>query len=225
MRSTSASRAPALTWPRRCWLLLCLLALPVPAHAAALIEMLIQGTPVRLVADRTADRALLSAGATHVLFDLAGGSAYIDTGGTPRRVHARYRPGYDETPYRIERFGAGPVLAGYVTTYHVLFAGEAICAELMAAPWMTPFLDPAIRALGILQALQPRPDDPCQRVPFVTYAAAGWPLIAGKIDHPTIETKSIAFDYRPEPSELTPPASFEEGDLRDLAEIAKGMGL
>ncbi len=153
---------------------------------------------MRLVADRTTNRVLLEAGETRALFDLAGGSVYLGEDGAVRRIHARYRPGYEELPYRIERFGPGPVIAGYVTTYHVLFVDEQVCAELMTVGWATPFVDPAIRALAMLEALEPAPDDPCQRIPFTTYAATGWPLIAGKIDHPTIETLKIAFDYRPQ---------------------------
>ena len=39
------------------------------------------------------------------------------------------------------------------TTYHVLFIDEQVCAELMTVGWMTPFVDPAIRALAMLEAL------------------------------------------------------------------------
>jgi hypothetical protein len=203
---------------------LCLL--PALGHAAALIEARIGGKPVRLVADRSQDRALLVAGNMRALFDLAAGSVYVSEGGTPRRVHARYRPGHDEpAPYRIERFGPGPVLVGYVTTYHVLFIGEQVCAELMAGIWMAPFVDPALRALAMLDGLTPASDDPCERIPLTTYAATGWPLIAGKIDHPTIETTHIAFDYKPQQGELTVPASFEEGDLLQLLKLAKAAGM
>jgi hypothetical protein len=214
--------------PLRLWLVaLCaLLAWPASGEAAALIEMRIGTTPLRLVADRAGDRALLAVGAIRALFDLAGGSVYVTTGGAPRRVHARYRPGYlQPPPYRMERFGPGPVLAGFVTSYHVLFVGEEVCAELMAAGWMMPFVDPALRALAILDALRPASDDPCQNVPLVTYAAAGWPMIAGKIDHPTIETSKISFDYETPPGELAIPAAFDEGDARDLIGLAKAAGL
>jgi hypothetical protein len=223
MRRTDLSRRPML----RLWLLaLCLLAaLPSSGQAAALIEAEINGEPVRLVADRASDRALLEAGAVRALFDLAGGSVYVSEGGKTRRIHARYRPGYVEPPYRIERFGPGPRIDGYVTTYHVLFIGEQVCAELMTVAWMTPFVDPAIRALALLEALRQDGADLCETIPFATYAATGWPLIAGKIDHPTIETSKIAFDYQPPPAELTPPASFAEGDLRELGEVAKAAGL
>jgi hypothetical protein len=220
MRPIDPPRRPLV----RLWLVLCaLLASPASGQAAALIEARIHGAPVRLVADRATDRVLLEAGAMRALFDLAGGSVYVGEGGAVRRVHARYRPGYGEPPYRIERFGPGPMIAGFVTTYHVLFIGEQVCAELMTAGWMTPFVDPAIRALAILEALGPA-SDPCEKIPFTTYAATGWPLIAGKIDHPTIETGTIAFDYQPKPDELAPPASFEEGDLGQLREIAAAAG-
>jgi hypothetical protein len=225
MRRTDLARRPVL----RLWLMLCVLTaavmLPASGRAAALIEARINGAPVRLVADRARDRVLLEAGAMRALFDLAGGSVFLGEGGRTRRIHARYRPGYVELPYRIERFGPGPVIGGYVTTYHVLFIDEQVCAELMTVSWMTPFVDPAIRALAMLEALKPASDDPCQEIPFTTYVATGWPLIAGKIDHPTIETTKIAFDYEPQQSELTPPASFEEGDLEQLSQIAKAAGL
>jgi hypothetical protein len=117
------------------------------------------------------------------------------------------------------------VLAGHVTTYHVLFVGEQVCAELMVSGWMTPFVDPAIRALALLEALAPTGDDACGQIPFATYAAAGWPMMAGKLDRPTIETTRIAFDYKPADGELTPPASFEEGDVGQLSEVAKAAGL
>lgn len=198
---------------------------PASGQAAALIEMRIHDAPVRLVADRATDRVLLEAGALRALFDFAGGSVYVGEAGAVRRVRARYRPGYDELPYRIERFGPGPMIAGYVATYHVLFIDEQVCAELMTAGWMTPFVDPAVRALALLEALAPASDDPCDRIPMTTYAAAGWPLMAGKIDHPTIETSKIAFDYEPRPGELTPPAAFAEGDLLDLGKLVAAAGL
>ncbi|MGH6912198.1 MAG: hypothetical protein ACREH3_00645 [Geminicoccales bacterium] len=209
------------------WLLALILAVPGSAQASVLIEARIAGTPVRLVADRHLDRVLLTAGSTRALFDLAGGLVYAsEDGGTAQRLHARYRPGHHEPPpYRIEPFGPGPVLAGYVTTYHVLFVGEQVCAELTVSGWMTAFVDPAIRALALLEQAVAADGDPCQNIPFATYAAAGWPIMAGKIDRPTIETTRIAFDYRPQGDELTPPTRFEEGDIQDLREIATAAGL
>lgn len=210
----------------RAWLLALILAVPGTAQASVLIEARIAGTPVRLVADRHLDRVLLAAGSTRALFDLAAGLVYASEGGKAQRLHARYLPGHDEPPpYRIEPFGPGPVLAGYGTTYHVLFVGEQVCAELMVSGWMTPFVDPAIRALALLEQAVAADGDPCQNIPFATYAAAGWPIMAGKIDRPTIETTRIVFDYQPQVDELTPPARFEEGGVYELAKIAEAAGL
>jgi hypothetical protein len=202
-------------------------SMPAALQAAVLIEARFGDSDVRLVADRHLDRVLLNAGSIRALFDLAAGVVYVSEGtGTPRRIRARYRPGYLEPPpYRVEPFGPGPVLAGYVTTYHVLFVDEQVCAELMVSGWMTPFVDPAIRALALLEALVPTDDDACGRIPLATYAATGWPMMAGKIDRPTIETKRIAFDYRPQPDELAPPASFEEGEVGQLSKVAAAAGL
>ena len=77
----------------------------------------------------------------------------------------RYRPGYEEpAPYRIERFGPGPMIAGNASTYHVLFDEERVCAEAMLSGWMTPFVDPAVRALALLEQLSaPRPAMPARR--------------------------------------------------------------
>ena len=59
-----------------------------------------------------------------------------------------------------------------------------------------PFLDPAIRAIALIQqTLDGGAADPCAGIPFATYAAGGWPLIAGKADRPTLVTNAIAFDY------------------------------
>ena len=41
----------------------------------------------------------------------------------------------------------------------------------------------------------------------------------------TIETSKITFDYQPQPDELTPPASFEDGDRLHLGKLAAAAGL
>ena len=54
-------------------------------------------------------------------------------------------------PYRVERFGPGPILAGNASTYYVLFDQDRVCAEAMLSGWMSPFVDPAVRALAMLE--------------------------------------------------------------------------
>jgi hypothetical protein len=197
-----------------------LLAAPGAARAAVLIEAQKAGQPLRLVVDRAHDRVLLATGARRVLVDLAAGMIHLRAAdGTAQSAHARYRPGHDEpAPYRVELFGPGPMVAGNGSTYHVLFDLEKVCAEAMLSDWMRRFVDPAVRAIALLEQLSgPAAGDACAAVPFATYAAAGWPLMAGKADHPTFVTTAIRFDYEPAADELSPPLSAREVALEDLA--------
>jgi hypothetical protein len=197
---------------------LVLAAAPAVVRAAVLVEAKRDGGEVlRMVADRVQQRVLLEAGKTRTLVDLAAGLVYVWEGdGGARRAHAYFRPGHDQPPpYRVEPFGPGPMLAGHGSAYHVLFAEDRVCAELMLSAWMRPFVDPVVRALALLEP-PPEPDDPCGRIPFTTYAAAGWPLLAGKIDHPTFATTAIRFDYDPAPGELAPPERFADVPIEVL---------
>lgn len=199
-----------------CWLL----TLPSAARAAVLIEAEKAEQPLRLVVDRAQQRVLLTTGATRALVDLAGGAIYLQQAAGPtRRVPARYRPGYVEpAAYRVERFGPGPMVAGQASTYYVLFDEERVCAEAMLNDWMRPFVDPAVRALALLEQLSaPGGGDACGAIPFATYAAAGWPLMAGKADRPTFVTKAIRFDYRPAPDELALPVGSRDATSGEVA--------
>jgi hypothetical protein len=197
------------------------------AQSATLIEMRAGGEPLRLVVDRPQQRVLIANADRRTWFDLDGGLVYHREGADPaQRAHARYRPGHDEPPpYRIERFGPGPIVAGQASTYEVLFLEDRICAETMLSEWMLPFLDPAIRAIASMQqTLGTAPADPCAGIPFATYAAGGWPLIAGKSDRPTLVTKSVAFDYAAAPEELMPPEGFVEVPLEQLRDAIGSYG-
>jgi hypothetical protein len=193
--------------------LIWLLLLPAAAHGAVLIEMTAGAEPLRVVIDRPQQRVLIASGDRRTWFELGAGLVYHAEGrGPAQRAHARYRPGHNRPPpYRIERFGHGPIVAGQASTYHVVFVEDRICAEMMLSEWMQAFVEPAIRAIALIQQLEgPHQDDPCAGIPLVTYAAAGWPLLAGKADRPTLATRTIAFDYAPALDELTPPAIFVE---------------
>jgi hypothetical protein len=199
-----------------CWSL----APPAPAAGAVLIEAEKAGRPLRLVVDRAAQRVLLTAGGLRALVDLAAGLIYLQhDDGAARRVHARFRPGYTEpAPYRVERFGPGPMVAGNGSTYHVLFEQERVCAEAMLSGWMSAFVDPAVRAIAMLEQLSgPAEGDACTAIPFTTYAAAGWPLMSGKADRPSFVTTAIRFDYQPSPDELVPPAGFRDATSGEAA--------
>ena len=199
-----------------CWSL----APPGPAWSAVLIEAEKAGRPLRLVVDRGAQRVLLTAGGLRALVDLAAGLIYLQQDDGPaRRVHARFRPGHGEpAPYRVERFGPGPMVAGNGSTYHVLFDQERVCAEAMLSGWMSAFVDPAVRALAVLEQLSGTAEnDSCAAIPFTTYAAAGWPLMSGKADRPSFVTTAIRFDYEPAPEELAPPAGFRDATSGEAA--------
>jgi hypothetical protein len=188
-------------------LLALLLALPATAHAEILIEATAYGEDLRIVVDRPRERVLIEGGGERVLVDHLAGTVRRSGAGGESVTHARFRPGKDvPPPYRLEPFGPGPIYAGHGSVYHVLFDQDRVCAELLLSAWMRPFLDPAVRALAILERLDgARTADPCQRVPITTLAAGGWPLLAGSIDRPLFATRSLRFDYRPAPGELDPP--------------------
>ncbi len=200
-----------------------LLYLPVAAASAAvLIEAREGERDLRLVIDRAQGRVLLERGGARTLFDLHAGDLYVQAPGTKtRKIHAYYRPGHQPLPpYRIEVFGPGPVISGHASVYHVLFVEDQVCAEILVSAWMRPFVDPAVRALALVDQLDGRDkDEPCARIPFATLAAAGWPLLAGKIDHPTFKTLSIRFDYQPPASELALPERYEEVALDDARRL------
>jgi hypothetical protein len=147
-----------------------------------------------------------------VLVDLAGGEVFIGRGEAAERIRLLYRPGYEEPPpFRLEQFGPGPVIAGHGSLYYVLFVDKDVCAEILVSQWMRPFVDPAVRALGLLEQLErsaPSGDaDACGQIPMATLAAAGWPLLVGKLEAPGLVTEMIRFDYLPPPDELQLPAS------------------
>jgi hypothetical protein len=191
----------------RVLLVLLLAAAPGALRAEILIEATLDGRDLRIVVDRARDRVLVEQGGTRTLVDHEAGTVRRSGAGGEALIQARFRPGHQvPPPYRIELFGPGPVYAGHASVYHVLFDHERVCAELLLSGWMRPFLDPAVRALAVLERLDgPPPPDPCRRVPITTLAAAGWPLLAGSIDRPLFATRSLRFDYRPAPGELDAP--------------------
>ena len=79
-----------------------------------------------------------------------------------------------------------------------------------------------------MASIQPLPDrreeDACAGIPLATYAAAGWPLLAGKADRPTLATRTIAFDYAPGPGELAPPTAFVEVSIEALQSALGSYG-
>ena len=187
--------------------------LPGLAEAAVLIEAKAADGPVRVVVGLQAERVLVErAGREPVLVDLAAGEVFIGRGESAERIRLRYRPGYEEPPpFRLEAFGPGPVIAGHGSLYYVLFVEDAVCAEVLVSSWMRPFVDPAIQALSLIEQIEQPASadraDACGQIPIATLAAAGWPLLVGKLEAPELATETIRFDYLPAPDELQLPAS------------------
>jgi hypothetical protein len=163
-----------------------------PAQAGILLEGMLEGRPVRVeLGTVVTDKAVVTVDGERRVVGLAA----------PAPVAA--------DPYRLTRWSNGPPVAGYGSSYNVLTLDETICGEVLAAAWMEPFLAPAVRALALAQASDPRlaakPREGCGAIPFATYGYNGFPLMAGWRDEPVFVAQQIRFDH-PTPAELRPPA-------------------
>ena len=186
------------------------------ADAAILIEAQKQHESLRMVIDAEQGRALISTARRQSVIDLAS-----------KRLHVRGVAGSRQLPiesggapalggYRVTPWGPGPVIAGHATVYHVITYYEEICAEVLVSGWMQPFMAPVVQALDLLEGMPaPAQASGCARIPFAVYAVAGWPMLAGKIDHLTFETTAVRFDYAPRPGEL---ATADDGWLSEMRE-------
>jgi hypothetical protein len=185
------------------------------AEAAILIEARRERESLRMVIDAGQQRATIATARGRSVIDLASGRIHAQgAGGAARELPVAQ----DETlgAYRVTPWGPGPVIAGHATVYHVITHGDEICAEMLVAGWMEPFMAPVVQALDALDGMAgPAAAGGCARIPFSVYAAAGWPMLAGKIDHLTFETRTIRFDYEPTPGELD---TAEDGWLTEVRE-------
>ena len=163
------------------------------ADAAILIEAQRQHGALRIVIDAERERALIATPRGQSVIDLAARGTHVNDGpGQPPDAAGLAAPG----GYRVTPWGPGPVIAGHATVYHVITHGDDICAEMLVSGWMQPFVAPVVEALDELDGTA-GPGGGCARSPVAVYAAAGWPMLAGKIDHLTVETRTIRFDYAP----------------------------
>jgi hypothetical protein len=185
------------------------------AEAAILIEARRERESLRMVVDTEQQRALIATPRGQSVIDLERGRIYVQGAGGARQLPAP--PGGDSLGgYRVTPWGPGPVIAGHATVYHVITYRDEICAEMLVSGWMRPFMTPVVQALDALDDMPaPIRTGGCERIPFAVYAAAGWPMLAGKIDHLTFETRAIRFDYEPTPGEL---ATTDDGWLSAIRE-------
>jgi hypothetical protein len=185
------------------------------SEAAILIEARKEREALRMVIEAGQQRAMIVTPRGRSVIDLDTGRIYAQSaGGTARQLPIAR--GEAPGAYRVTPWGPGPVIAGHATVYHVITYGDEICAEMLVSSWMQPFMAPVVQALDVLDGMgAPAGGYGCARIPFRVYAAAGWPMLAGKIDHLTFETRAIRFDYDPIPGELT---TAEDGWLTVIRE-------
>jgi hypothetical protein len=201
------------------WLLslaVLLILAPSAADAAILIDARKQGDALRLVIDADQQRALIVTPRGQSVVDLERDRIYVRQGAGGGRQMPIERGAASLGAYRVTPWGPGPVIAGHATVYHVITYRDEICAEMLVSGWMQPFMAPVVQALDLLDGMPaPAQGGGCGRIPFAVYGAAGWPMLAGKIDHLTFETKAIQFDYAPQPGELS---TAEDGWLTEIRE-------
>ena len=179
-----------------------------PAAGALLIEGVFAGKALRIVVDKeTAEAEVTFGGRRHVMDLQTGQAQRIEADGTRRTADIETREAAPKPD--IQPWGPGPTIAGYPSVYHVIRVEDELCGELLISPWMKPFVDPAIDALAILERIrgegdirQTGLDGACGKLPFSSYAMAGWPLMAGGVDRPIFKTEAIEFDYQPTDGEL-----------------------
>lgn len=180
-----------------------------PVAGALLIEGVFTGKALRIVVDAETSEAEVTLGDMRHFLDLDAGRAHrIEADGT---LHAAALSAREAPPKaEIQPWGPGPAIAGHPSVYHVMRLGEEICGELLISPWMKSFVDPAVKALSMLERIegeggikQTGLDGACGDLPFSSYATAGWPLMAGSIDRPIFKTEAISFNYTPSGDELT----------------------
>jgi hypothetical protein len=199
------------------WLVALLFLAPsTMAEAAILIDARKQGDALRLVIDADQGRALIVTPRGQSVVDLERERIYVLQGAGGRREIPIDRGAASLGAYRVTPWGPGPVIAGHATVYHVITYRDEICAEMLVSGWMQPFMAPVVQALDLLDGVPaPAQGGGCGRIPFAVYSAAGWPMLAGKIDHLTFETRAIQFDYAPRPGELS---TSDDGWLAEIRE-------
>jgi hypothetical protein len=202
------------------WLLslaaLLILAPSATADAAILIEARKQRDSLRMVVDAGQERALIATQRGQSVIDLERNRIYLRGAAGARQLPIQPDGAAALGGYRVTPWGPGPVIAGHATVYHVITYYEEICAEMLVSGWMQPFMVPVVQALDLLDDMPaPAQASGCARIPFAVYAAAGWPMLAGKIDHLTFETTAIRFDYAPLAGELS---TADDGWLTEIRE-------
>lgn len=187
------------------------LAFMTSAKAGILIEGRLNDIPLRMEIgdDLTHVRAAID-GVPH-LVDIERGKTYRVDGDRWHLVEGSGQETADEVDkFELADWGNGPPVAGHGSRLNVLRRGEAICAEVLASSWMTPFMAPAVEAfdvlIGDMRELRPTSGGQCGAAPFAALAANGWPLVVGWQDASYYTTETVRFDHDLAAPDLTPEA-------------------
>lgn len=178
------------------------------AQSALLIEGDFAGRTLRILVDNAESKADVTVGGHRLWINLAEQTAHrVQADGSTREEPLGAVP-RSPSP-QIKPWGPGPSVAGHPSVYHVMTIGDQICGELLVSPWMKPFVAPAVQALAVLERVKGDVgvritglDGACGTLPFSSFAAAGWPLMAGGMNRPIFRTETISFDYQPRGDEL-----------------------
>lgn len=173
-----------------------------PARSGILIEARLEGVPLRIELASPGEP-----GAGMVAASIDGSARLVDLergvvrgpDGAPRPPRpAAARPGAGLVG--LTPLGGGAMVAGHGGTWQLLTEDGRICAEVLASAWMLRFLEPAIRALELLQAVEPalapRPRHGCSALGFASWTAQGWPLLVSGRSDTVFATERIRFDHR-----------------------------
>lgn len=178
-----------------------LASLASEARAGMLVEGLFNGLPIRAETGSDRNLVLVSVKGTQHLVDVQRQQVFPMNGGQMIRAGLA-DDGSTMLPYSLRQWSPGPQVAGHASTYNVLQVGERICGEVLVSGWMTPFIEPVIRSLELMQRVAPglAPEDraECGAIPFAVYARNGWPLMAGWVDEAAFLTETIRFDHYPD---------------------------
>lgn len=174
-----------------------------PARSGILVEARLEGVPLRLefAARGEPGTGLVAASVdgSARLIDLESG-VVRGPDGAPRPPRPD-RPGSGAGLVGLTPLGGGAMVAGHGGAWQLLTEDGRICAEVLASAWMLRFLEPAIRALELLQAVEPtlapRPRHGCSAFGFASWTTQGWPLLVSGRSDTVFATERIRFDHRP----------------------------
>lgn len=209
---------------RRLGTLAIALLLAGPAQAGILLEGRLEGVPIRLELAGPGEP-----GEARVRATVAGEGRWVDLEQGTVEPAGPASAGVEPPAtglVRLTPLGGGAMIAGHGGSWQILTEDGRVCGEVLAAGWMLRFLEPAVRAVELLQAgdprLRPRPRHGCSPLGFRHWTSQGWPLLAGGRAEAVFVTERIRFDHARDPAEGRPPPAPRRADPR--ARRASGSG-